>query len=327
MPIHWKIFSKKFLLNIFFFTGFFLSLTIFFKLSRLTKYFLSGSDGKELLLLLGLFVQKCFPIALAITSFASAYLVVTNIKKNNEINAFSALGLHPKSLFTPLIFISIFISILNLAISFIVSPSIKSELDFLISKKKEQTHLLNTFSNRFSRYDLYVSMNNSEKKDIASDFLLINTDTGFFWMMCDEILETDEGLYFKDLTYFKVTPEDGFDTILISKDKNTFASKKTIYSFFPYSMIRVPTIDLSNMALIAFLLYLCNPIIFTILGISFALKGYTTFSFIVFFYTLLVFAITTTILSPLTAYLTLGAFTLALPLYFLEMHKCKMGRS
>lgn len=327
MPIHWKILSKKFLLNIFFLTGFFLSLTIFFKLSRLTKYFLSGSDGKELLLLLGLFVQKCFPIALSITSFASAYLVVSTMKKNNEMKAFSALGIHPKKIFTPLIFISIFLSTLNLAITFIVTPSIKSGLDSLITRKKEQTHLLNTFSDRFSRDDLYISLDNTGKKDIASDLLLINTDNEFFWIVSDEILETDEGLYFKDLTYFKITPEDEFDTILISKDKNTFASKKAIYSFFPYSMIRVPVIHLSKMALTALLLYLFTPIIFTILGISFALKGYTILTSIAFLYTLLAFAITTTVLSSLTTYLTLGAFALALPLYLLEMKKCKMGGS
>ncbi len=326
MPIHWKILSKKFLLNIFFFTAFFLIITIFFKLSKLTKYFLSGSDLKELFLLLGLFLHKSFPVALSVTSFASAYFVVAQIKKTNQIRAFASLGLNPQRLFSPLIILSIFLTIANLAISFIVSPTIKSKLDAVIGKKKEEGHLLNTFSNQFSRDNLYVSMDTLNEEDRAYNFLFINTDNEFSWIMADEILESAEGLHFKNLTYCKITPELEFDTILLSKDKDSFASKNTIYSLFHYSMFRAPLMHLSKTELTAYLLYLCNPIIFTILGICFALQGRIVLSSFLMLYTLVIFAFTTSSLSSLSAYLTSSVCILVIPLYLLEMRTCKKGQ-
>jgi lipopolysaccharide export LptBFGC system permease protein LptF len=322
MPIVWKILSKKFLLNILFFTLFFLSVTLFFKLSRLTKYFLSGSDLNELFLMMGLFLHKCFPIALAITSFISSFLVVLSIKKSHQITAFKALGLNPRALFTPLIFLSIFLSIGNFAISFILYPSIKAKLELLIEDKKEKTPLIKTFSRRFSRDNLYVSMDLKEESDKAFNLFLLNTDHEFSWLIADAVIETKEGLDFTNLTYCKITPETYFDTLFLSQGKKAFASKKTIYSFFPYSMVRFEEKNPSFWEFTLFILHLCYPIVFTSLGICFALKKHPKLSLLVFLYALLAFSFSLKIHSSITGYLMIGSFLMTFLLTFKEIKAC-----
>lgn len=324
MPLHWKILSKKFLLNIAIFTSFFLLITIFFKLSRLTKYFLSGADGKELLLLLTIFIYRCFPFAISLTSFGAAYIAVSSLLKNREDRAFAALGLCPHWLFSPLIILSIFLSLGNLYTGFMISPYINKKLYNILEEKKENMSVLSTFSKKISKKDVYVSLQDEEN---GEGFLLVKTDGDFTWAICDKVTEKPDGLLFKRAYYFQVSKEDKGNTILLTQDKNAFVPKETIYSLFPATSIKIGSIYYPREQVISVFLYLLYPILFTLLGILLALKIWPILCGTAFAFVFCIFSLGTIAFFPFSTYLSLGAFLFLGPLYFATLYKYQRGRA
>ncbi len=324
MPITWKIVYKKFLSYILFFSLFFLFLTIFFKLSRLTKYFLSGIDLKELLLLLGVFLYRCFPFALSITSFISAYLCVLQLSKNREIRAFSALGLSPVKLFTPMIILSLFLSLANVSIGFILGPYIDTSLKSLLEEKKESTSLLSSFSRRFNRKDVFVHLKKEEKGMRGTDFLFIRAGKELSWIVCDLVEEDKEGLIFHNAAFFNTKSEDqDFNTIALSEDTKTLVPKSTIFSLFPGSILRLGSTGPVKETLYPFLIYLLHPVIFTIFGILLALSVFPILSTLFFLIVSALFTISTLSLSISISLLSLTALMMTPPFYIFAMYRFK----
>jgi|GEM_PF-3480200 len=322
MPLTWKIIYKKFLAYIAFFSLFFLFLTIFFKLSRLTKYFLSGIDIKELLLLLGVFLYRCFPFALTITSFISAYLCVSHLSKNREIFAFSALGLSPKMLFTPMIILSLFLSLANVGIGFILGPYIDSSLKSLLEEKKENTSLLDSFSRRFNRKDVFVHLKKTEASMQGTDFLFIRAGKELSWIVCDLVEEDKEGLIFHNAAIFHTKhEEDDFNTIGVSQDTKTVVPKSTIFSLFPGSILRLGSFGPTEGMVYPLLIYLFHPVIFTIFGIVLSLSIFPILSTLAFLLVCILFTISTLSLSVNISLLSLITLIMTPPFYLLAMHR------
>ncbi|MCH9621540.1 MAG: hypothetical protein S4CHLAM20_09620 [Chlamydiia bacterium] len=326
MPIYWKILSKKFLINILFFTVFFVALTIFFKVSRLTKYFVSGIDLKELFLLLGIFLYRCFPFAFSITCLISAYIGVSSLKKNNEIKAFSSLGLSPQKLFSPLIILSIFLTICNLSISFVLSPYINKKLNSALDEKKQHMELLPSFSRRFNRDNLFLNIDTEKGSNKGSNFLLINTKKALSWMIADYIVEEKDGVYFSHPSTFVIASEkDGNDTIMYSHNDSIFFPKSAIFSLFPKSILRIDPIDYSGTEKFSIIVYSLHPILFTLYGILLGLGIWPLLSAVFLLYTFVTFTITTVLLWPTITYLSLLSFALIIPLYFFNLRAYKRG--
>ena len=326
MPITWKIVSKKFLAYIFFLSLFFLFFTIFFKLSRLTKYFLSGIDLKELLLLLGVFLYRCFPFALSMTSFISSYLCVSGLVKNREIRAFSSLGLSPLKLFTPMIILSMLLSFANVSIGFILGPYIDTSLKSLLEEKKENMSLLSSFSRRFNRKDVFVHLKKEEGSTQATDFLFIRAGKELSWIVCDLVEEDKEGLIFHNAAFFSTRDEvNDFNTLALSEDTKTVVPKSTIFSLFPGSILRLGSIGPVKETIYPFLIYLFHPAAFSLSGILLALSVSPILSTLYFLTISTLFIISTLSLSVTVSMFSLTTFILTPPLYFLVMHKYKRG--
>jgi hypothetical protein len=322
MPLTWKIVYKKFLAYIAFFSLFFLFLTIFFKLSRLTKYFLSGIDLKELLLLLGVFLYRCFPFALSITSFISAYLCVSHLSKNREIFAFSTLGLCPVNLFTPMIILSVFLSLVNVSIGFILGPYIDTSLKSLLEEKKENTSLLSSFSRRFNRKDVFVHLKKDKESAQGTDFLFIRAGKELSWIVCDLVEEDKEGLIFHNAAFFHTKNEgDDFNTIGVSQDTKTVVPKSTIFSLFPGSIVRLGSTGPVKGMVYPLLIYLLHPLIFTIFGILLALFVFPILSTLFFLLVCTLFTISTLSLSVSISLLSLITLIMTPPFYLLAMHR------
>lgn len=322
MPIHWKILSKNYLLNIFLFTLFFIFITIFFKLSKFAKYFIGGLEIKELALLLGVFIYRCIPFGISITALISSYLVCSSSAKNNEITAFASLGCSPKKLFFPLILLSIFLGMSAGYVNFALSPYINSGLRKLLREKKENMDILSSLSKRGNKKDIYININ----KDDGSDFLYINTGKDFSWALCDLVTEDREGLYFSHPYYFRALSEKkGFDTIILSEDKQSFVSKGTLFSTFPNSTLRIDSIKYSWQQTISILFYLLYPISFTLLGIMLSLHIYPYITGILTICVFIAFSIATLQLTFISAGISFVSFLFCSAFYPLILRKYMAG--
>jgi hypothetical protein len=324
MPIYWKILSKNYLLNILIFTLFFIFIIIFFKLSKFAKYFISGLEIKELFLLLGVFIYRCLPFAISITSLISAFLVCSNSKKNNEITAFSSLGISPKKLFSPLIILSIFLSVGSGYINFALCPQINSGLRNLLQEKKKKQNLLSTLMKITHKDSLYMDIN----KDDGSDFICINTDKDFSWTLCDKVIEDESGLHFLHPHYFRAIKEAGdFDTIILSEDKEAFISKETLFSTFPNTTLRIDPIRYSWAQTVSILFYLLYPITFTLLGIMLPFRIYPVIVFLLTLSVFIAFAVSTLQFTLYSTGFSLLALLTAATLYSLVLRKYMRGTS
>lgn len=320
MPTYWKVLTKKFLFNIFFFTLFFLSLTMVFKFSRLSKYLVSGIDLQEILLCLGVLLYKIFPFAISLVCLISAFIGVRALKQNNELEAFASLGLKPQKLFSPLIILSIMFALFNVAATFIISPQINIALDTLLQKKKENIQLLDTFSRRFNRDGFFISLDSDPRSKKASNLLMINPQDHLSFAIAENISESDKGLTFYSSSAFEILPEkDNFNTITYSYSKESFFPKDAIFSIFPKSTLRIAPLKFSKEESTIHLIYAMYPIIFTLFGIIIALNIFCALSFSSLLYTLIVFAISTITIKPITIYLTLSSFALAISIYTLAL--------
>ncbi|MCH9617088.1 MAG: hypothetical protein SP4CHLAM5_00670 [Chlamydiia bacterium] len=322
MPIYWKITSKNYLLNIFIFTLFFIFIIIFFKLSRFTKYFTYGMEIKELLLLISIFIYKAVPFAIAITSLISAYLVCSNVKRHNEITAFSSLGLSPKKLFSPLIILSIFLSCGSGYIHFALSPLINSGLQSILHKKKQNKNLISTLMKVTHKDSLYIDIN---KKD-NTDFLYINTDKDFSWTLCDKVVEDGKGLHFLRPHYFRAIKEkEGFDTIILSEDEEAYVTKATLFNAFPNTTFSIDAICRSWEETVSTLFYLLYPVTFTLLGITLSFRIYPIIITLLTLAVFISFAIGTLLFTLYSAFLSLLALLSAAIFYFLTLRKYMQG--
>ena len=326
MPLHWKILSKNFLLNIIFFTFFFVSVSIFFKLSRLTKYFVSGIDLMDLSLLLTVFLYRCFPIAISITCFISSYIIVSNIKNNGQIKAFSALGLNPSSLFTPLLFISSMLAMLNLAINLILFPAINTNLRSVLDKKKNQTEILESFTRKFNKDDRYLNLKKTPNKKEGLNFFFIEAHDNLSWLISEKVQENNNTLKFTNPSYFKIAKEDkGFNSIILSENTSLIVPKKSIFSILPCSTLEIDPIDSSMTKLLSTVLFSFYPIVFTILGIILSLRICNIFAISIFILNISMLILSSITLSPIINLLSIFSFFLICPLYSLILYKYNRG--
>ena len=328
MPTVWKILSKKFLLNILFFTFFFVALTVFFKLSRLAKYFVSGIDIQELILILGTYIYRLTPFALSITCLISAFIEVSSIKKSGEIKAFSSLGLSPQKLFSPIIILSLFLSLFNIATTFIISPYINNSFKTLLAEKKESMSLLSSLSRRLSKDNLYLHVQLDENQKSASDFLLINTNDSFSWVVADTITEDNNGLIFSNSSTFKIFPEkETNESVFYTHSDQTILPKSTLFSLFPKSTLIIKPTKHSKADTFFLIIYSLHPILFTLFGIILALHIYPLISYLFLTYSFIIFTISTLAFAPLFFNLSLFSFALIIPLYLLVLSAHKRGVS
>ena len=320
MPIHWKILCKKYLLHILLFTLFFIFLTIFFKLSKFTKYFIAGIEIKELLLLLAIFVYKCAPFTIAITSLAASYLVCDTAQKNGEVKAFSAFGFSPHKLFSPLIILSLFLSLGNGYISFVLSPYIQSSLVKIVKRKEKKIDMIGTLSKKKGNKNFYI--------DATSDgFLLVKSGDNFSWILCDQIQEdTDTIQLLNSHTFKPIEEKNDFNTMVLSEENKTSISKATLKSYIPFSSIRIQNTHYPLNEKVALLCYLLFPLTFTLLGITLSFRKHLIRKSLVTIFSLASFAFCTIEMMYLTAALSLLSFLLSALLYSFTIKKYTLGR-
>lgn len=324
MPIHWKILSKNFLLNIVFFIFFFISISVFFKLSRLTKYFVLGIDLSDLVLLLSIFLYKCFPVAIAISSFISAYISVVNIKNSNQINAFSSLGLNPSKLFTPLLFISSFLCIINLTINLILFPQIHNKLSVDLNKKKNKENFLNSFSKKHQANDSYINLTNNNDQKLSDNFFLVEAKKNLSWLMCEKVEENNNNIELTNASIFNIIEEDeGYNTIALSENSSVIIDKNSIFSTLPYATLRLEPLDFSSEKILSIILFSFFPIIFTMLGITLSLnfKNIASIAMFIFFTSFLI--ISSFISSSLINSVFIVSFITLIPLYSIVVYRFK----
>jgi hypothetical protein len=324
MPNHWKILSKNFLLNIFFFTLFFASISIFFKLTKLIKYFILGADLFDLTLLLALFLASCLPVVISSTCFISSYISTAKVQKTSELKAFQSLSLHPSKMFSSIIFLSCLFSILNLSLNIYVIPSLNKQLNFILEEKKQKISVFDHYFRKFNKEDRYISMDLENGKKKGDNLLIIPNWDCFCFFLSDKIEETEGDLIFTNSSLFKIFSEnEDFNTISISQNQSMILPKKSISPLFPFFSIHIEPLHYSLISNLSKILFSFYPLILTILGIVLSLKTFKIFSsfFLVSNVTMLV--LSTMLSSYFLNILAAISIGLIFPLYFISLHKLR----
>jgi len=135
MPLFWKYilknFFKVFNLSIFGFS-FLLLLT---RSKEITKYASIASTFKDVIYFLLIQIPHILPLAIPLSCFISAFIVIRNLSLTSEITAFRTASLSIAQILSPILMSSILLAFLNFYICAELTPKLRyKSQDFLIER-------------------------------------------------------------------------------------------------------------------------------------------------------------------------------------------------
>jgi lipopolysaccharide export system permease protein len=195
---YWRIFLLSNLI--------FASVLVLMRVYEIARFATLGSSGFSVFIFTLLQFPQIFPLAIPLSCAIAATIVSQKMSQNSELTSLRTCGLSIKEIFTPLIYQSIWFSILNFFIIFCVTPSIKQATKNLIVKVTMQnpiTLLQNGKIGDFQQGVLKMKIKKNSKK--VDDFLFAYEDPlskRIHLILAEKIYSEDFALLGKNVDIF-----------------------------------------------------------------------------------------------------------------------------
>lgn len=196
MPFLWKLLLRRFLLIFMLTLLGFIGFLIIFQLEELAKLAASGADLFNLSLFALLQIPYILPVAIAISTLASAFIVMRTLSRSGELTALRASGASISKTLAPLYALALFLVISNFLITSELATRAHMASRNLLVKLTSSNPLFLLENNRAATLrGGYVSLESIKKGERASNLLLcqLAPDSGRLALFLAKSLTLEEG--------------------------------------------------------------------------------------------------------------------------------------
>lgn len=173
IPIFWRYMLRHYLKYFFYCVVTFLAVLITTRLNDIAHFATLGPEGKLVLLYTLYQIPYILPIAIPLSCLISATIVMQNLSKSHELTALRAAGLSTRSLATPLLIASLFLSLANFYITSELTTHSHLSMNMLKNDLRSINPLLLLHNRHLMRTKgfYFDTLGNSKMGETASDVI------------------------------------------------------------------------------------------------------------------------------------------------------------
>ena len=259
VSLFWRTLASAYLRTFFLSVGSFLAILFVLRFKEIARFTaLSGGWGKTVLFTVYQF-PLIFPIAIPLSAFLASFLLIQRMSHTSELLAFRACGFSFLKLFSPLLYLSTLLSLLNFSITADLAPYCRYASKLMLTRETTENPLLLLQRQKLVKLKhAYLSMNTEEEGKRAKDLLLITYHDkterlNLIWAP-SLILDGDDliGQNLASVTHLP-TEEGSFDSLLIENQETLTTEAQILSPLLKKSHSRIETISLP------FRMLLLNP--------------------------------------------------------------------
>ena len=239
MPILWKYLFKEYLKVFFLSVLAFISILLITRLKQIATFATLASDLFSLILFVLYQIPHILPIAISISCLISSIILFKRMSLMHELTAFRSSGLSLKALLSPLLLLSIVLTLTTFFISSELTPRCRYKSKELFYKKTSMNPivLLQRRQKMSNIKDSYVEISTQNNDMLAKDLLIITpnkSNARLCMMMAKQLKLEDDNLIGENvslLSYINSNQETNFDNLIIENQSDMTTKADVLTQF------------------------------------------------------------------------------------------------